>query len=110
MPNIQDPVILTFERLVLKNLQRIEADRAKVKHNLMRQQRILLKELGEDSSIVIKPANKGGGIVILDRAVYKSEALRQLNDQTSYLRIDQDPTIGVQNLIRITVQEALSLD
>lgn len=70
----------------------------------------LLKDLATDTSVVIKPADKGGGIVILDATTYRDEALRQLNDVSSYKKISFDPTRSILNLVRIMIHEALSLD
>ena len=43
------------------------------------------------SDIIIKPADKGGRIVLWDRNDYIKEAHQQLNDHTYYTQIDQDP-------------------
>ena len=44
------------------------------------------------TDIIIKPANKGSSVVVMDRDQYISEAERQLNDNTYYQLLDHDPT------------------
>ena len=51
-----------------------------------------LKDLYFKNDIVIKPADKGGSIVIMNTADYILEAERQLNNQDHYERLPEDPT------------------
>ena len=44
------------------------------------------------TDIIIKPADKGSSVVVMDRVQYISEAKRQLNDNTYYQLLDHDPT------------------
>ena len=46
-----------------------------------------LKILANDNTLIIKPADKGGATVIMDRDMYIAEAMRQLNNQTYYTQI-----------------------
>lgn len=46
-----------------------------------------LKRLRKDDSIVIKPADKGSIVVIMDREQYVKEAERQLMDREFYMEI-----------------------
>ncbi|XP_057832304.2 uncharacterized protein LOC131042973 [Cryptomeria japonica] len=50
-----------------------------------------LKTLKRDKSIIIKPADKNLGLVILDSSWYRSEGLRQLSDSLVYERVDSVP-------------------
>lgn len=109
-PNVQDPSIIVFERLLTKDLTSLEATNLKHHFNLSRHQLQLLQNLSNDPSIVIKPADKGGGIVILDTDMYHNEVMRQLNDSSSYVKLTSDPTRSIMNLEKVTVHEALSLD
>lgn len=43
-----------------------------------------LQSLIKDTSIIIKPADKGSNVVIMDRPLYIQEAMRQLNDLKYY--------------------------
>lgn len=71
VPNLQDPSIIVFERLVARVLARFEDKHFKTSYNLTRCQTQLLKELADDTSITIKPTDKGGVIVILNTTIYR---------------------------------------
>ena len=51
--------------------------------NLPREQREALKSLRLRKDIIIKPADKGSGVVVMDR---------QLTNHTNYETLDSDPT------------------
>lgn len=96
VPNIVDPSITVFEKMVINDLKRMESVRYKIKHNISRGETSCLKELAEDRSITIKPADKGGGIVVLDIDTYMTEASRQLGDRSAYHKIKGDPTTSIK--------------
>ena len=52
--------------------------------NLSREERSALQDLRNDSSIIIKEADKGSAVVVWDRLDYISEAERQLQDNEVY--------------------------
>ena len=62
-----------------------------LKSNLSFEEKNTLDELISNTDIIIKPADKGGKIVLWDRNDYIKEAHRQLNDQTYYTQIDHNP-------------------
>ena len=43
-----------------------------------------MKNLKENTSIIIKEADKGGAVVIMDKNYYKDKVLEQLNDTDYY--------------------------
>ena len=57
--------------------------------NLSKEERDALYYLSHDDSIIIKPADKGSGIVIWDRSDYLLECRRQLSEQQVYEKIEQ---------------------
>ena len=57
--------------------------------NLSKEERDVLHNLSRDDSIIIKPADKGSGIVIWDRSDYLLECRRQLSEQQVYEKIEQ---------------------
>ena len=57
------------------------------KNNLSITEISALRELKTNKDIIIKSADKGGGVVVMDRTAYKAEALRQLQDTTYYTEI-----------------------
>jgi len=50
--------------------------------------------------IIIKQADKGSVVVILDRDKYVAEAMRQLNDSEVYISLRDDPTVDMIRLMR----------
>jgi hypothetical protein len=61
----------------------------RTKNNLSREELMSIRKLKENKNIVIKPADKGGATVILDRDAYLKEAYRQLNDVKYYVRLSK---------------------
>ena len=51
-----------------------------------------LEALRKHDDIVIKQADKGSGVVIMDRTRYVAEAMHQLSDEGVYVALDRDPT------------------
>lgn len=91
VPNVSDSAITVFEKMVLKDISTLEQSRYGVKYNMSKLDLSELKDLASDNSVVLKPANKGSAIVVLDTSDYMREAYRQLNDTSSYYRIAQIP-------------------
>lgn len=58
-------------------------------HNLKLEEIHALKELKRAKHIIIKPADKGSAVVILDREQYIFEVQRQLNDVIYYKKLDK---------------------
>lgn len=50
--------------------------------------REIIADLGDRTDIIIKPADKGSMIVVLDMEAYRYEAKRQLNDTETYKRVN----------------------
>ena len=64
----------------------------KPRYNLSKKERKAITTLSEDESIVIKPADKGGAIVILNTEDYIKECERQLTNTSHYKRLYHNPT------------------
>ena len=78
----------------------------KPKHdNLSRSDRSALYNLQKREDIVIKPADKGSAVVVMDRDHYVTEAERQLNDSAFYKPLDHDPTQEFAKQVSDTVRE-----
>jgi len=59
------------------------------RNNLSAEETTSLSDLSTDSNIVIKPADKGGATVILNKTAYVQEAHRQLCNQKYYRKLDE---------------------
>lgn len=57
--------------------------------NLSRGEWGALKGLRADHSLIIKPADKGSLVVIMDREQYVREAIRQLEDREFYEELQE---------------------
>uniref|UniRef100_A0A8C5LVT7 Reverse transcriptase domain-containing protein n=1 Tax=Leptobrachium leishanense TaxID=445787 RepID=A0A8C5LVT7_9ANUR len=83
-----------FEYMVMADVNKIYTQ--KVQPNLTKEERKALSSLKNDSDIIIKPADKGGGIVVMNKEAYNQEASRQLNDGTTYRLLPSNPTQAVK--------------
>ena len=65
-----------------------------------------MRDLHNNPNITIKPADKGGSIVIMSTVDYVKEALRQLFNQQHYKTLDKDPTILHNRYIHNLIDQA----
>jgi hypothetical protein len=59
------------------------------KYNLSNKEFLALKKLGNNENLTIKPADKGGALVLMDTDLYLKEAYRQLNDINYYVKLNK---------------------
>ena len=83
--DLPEKLLTLFQRdhNTLRNLQPIPE-----KDNLSDSEKQALAELQRNTSIVIKPADKGSSVVIMDRQQYIGEALRQLRNTDHYVPLE----------------------
>ena len=60
-------------------------------YNLTKEELLVLKSLRDDTSIIIKEADKVSGVVVWDREDYLKEAEKQLDDKETYEELPSDP-------------------
>lgn len=58
--------------------------------NLTATERQAIRQLKQRQDIIIKPADKGSGTVVMDKTGYIDECNRQLTDTKFYQRLDED--------------------
>ncbi|CAJ0958837.1 unnamed protein product [Ranitomeya imitator] len=75
--------------------------------NLAPSEKRALKSLTENKGIIIKPADKGGATVVMDRHTYCQEVHRQLSDTETYQAIPRDPTFDIDRKIKHIVKSYL---
>ena len=88
-------------------INEIELNRSRpfnpAKQNLTRSERESIRSLMLDKSITIKPADKGGAVVVMNTSDYVIEAERQLSDTKYYREVGTDlsdhHTIRVNNYL-----------
>ncbi|XP_053576073.1 uncharacterized protein LOC128665863 [Bombina bombina] len=86
MPSFSSiPNISVFVQNVSQELTQVQTTKI-VNDNLTKSERRALKELINHQELVIKPADKGGNVVIHSQEYYIKEAMRQLLDETQYAK------------------------
>lgn len=92
---------------MLEQIGEIETHQYGVNKNLKATELKEIRQLAADPSLILKPANKEGGIVIItmDYDDYGNENLRQLNQSECYEKLMHDATQHLCQLIKITVTE-----
>ncbi|XP_062914076.1 uncharacterized protein LOC134351618 [Mobula hypostoma] len=71
--------------------------------NLTPSERSALHSFRTNPNLTIKPADKGGAVVVCRTDLYLAEAQRQLADTSSYLPLDHDPTKEHQAMVSHTI-------
>lgn len=73
--------------------------------NLNIPERQALVQLQKNKNIVIKPADKGSAVVIMDRIAYVQEAYRQLNQSCYYQKLEEPLYLKTGQKIRKILQK-----
>jgi len=73
--------------------------------NLTKAERQAMKQLKEDPTIVIVPADKGKCLVVMDKGEYIEKMEERLNDANTYKRIDNDPTKEIKEEVSTVLKE-----
>ncbi|XP_077163796.1 uncharacterized protein LOC143831932 [Paroedura picta] len=95
--------------MVLRDLEVLKYKRRNAPFNLTQEEFNTLQQLQSDPDITIKPADKGGGIVVLNTEDYRNEVLRQLNDRKYYKPVNYSCINEIIRVIRIVIHEGLGL-
>ena len=91
-----------------KQLQEMETiierlDSTTTTDNLSPNEHQVLKRLRRREDIIIKPAEKGAGVVVMKKQDYLFEAYRQLNNSEYYEKLTENPTDCFANEVKSTV-------
>ena len=73
--------------------------------NLTRDEQLAIRSLAGDSSIVIKEADKGGAVVIMDADYYRDKISEMLSDEEFYSEINSDMDSQTRKLIKTLVDK-----
>lgn len=76
-------------------------------NNLSKAERDALKSLKQRNDIVIKPADKGGSIVVWQKELYLQEAERQLSNSEYYTKEEYDKTAENNKVLEETIREEI---
>ena len=76
--------------------------------NLTADEWAALKSFRSHKDVTIKPADKGGAVVVWRTDLYKQEAAHQLADSKFYVRTEKDLTLDNQKVVKTTINELIS--
>lgn len=97
------PLTIDYIRHNTRALQRFRPPRD-IPDNLSGPERRALTDLTRNPNIIIKPADKGSKIIIMDRHQYLIEANRQLNNSTYYKPLTDSIQLHTQTRLRDIIQ------
>ena len=97
-PRNKDAIIETYLSSLEERLLDIEIPSRRY-NNLTKEERNTLYSLRDDSSIIIKGADKGLVVVVWDREDYLNETYKQLEDREVYGEVPNDPSVLVNTII-----------
>ncbi|CAH2313286.1 Hypothetical predicted protein [Pelobates cultripes] len=91
-PNLKDtPHVDLFVEMTTSDLTKMHLERP-ANNNLTTNERKALKVLKSLDNVIIKPADKGGNIVLLNRDMYVDMCMAHLSDASNYSVLPSDPT------------------
>ena len=73
--------------------------------NLTKDEQKALENLRSYEDIIIKQADKGSAVVVIDKETYINEARRQLDDREVYTQLDRDPTEDMAEIINERIKD-----
>ncbi|XP_053087907.1 uncharacterized protein LOC117596799 isoform X1 [Pangasianodon hypophthalmus] len=94
--------LIKKNRMIINSLSDFSNNQA---DNLTATERRALKELQTNRDIIIKPADKGSAIVIMDKQQYLLEANRQLNNTNHYTLLPHSLQQETQSLVTSILQD-----
>lgn len=109
-PAIPSPLEV-FKKMVLMDMDKKyfkKPQASKLHSNLKKEEYKALNDLKKNDEIIIKKADKGGGLVIMDKSDYIKEAERQLSDANTYMKLSKDPTSDLQTLVSSVLTDAVN--
>uniref|UniRef100_A0A8C5MIH2 Reverse transcriptase domain-containing protein n=1 Tax=Leptobrachium leishanense TaxID=445787 RepID=A0A8C5MIH2_9ANUR len=92
------------------DIRKLETKNKKFHNNLTKKEYVGLKQLREDENVIIKPADKGGGVVILNMDQYHQEMSRLLSDLNTYQKLPGDPTAQTKQIFFEYLQRGKNTD
>ncbi|KAM4015995.1 uncharacterized protein ACNLHF_002507 [Anomaloglossus baeobatrachus] len=99
------PQVDIFNKLVTEDLKKLNKNTNN--HNLSLKQKKAIEELKALEGVVIKPADKGGNVVVWPIQMYEREVFRQLRDQDTYTSLSGNPTKKFESELEDILEAAL---
>ena len=95
-----NPHLETYIQCIKMDVDKTDFHKKKIKSNLSHKEWISFEKIKRKRDIVIKKADKGSAVVIMNRADYVKEAMSQLQDSKYYREVDHDETEKHSNIIK----------
>ena len=89
------------------DIQKLNFNKSLKFSNLSKEEWTAHQNLKTRYDIVIKPADKGGAVVVWRTDLYKQEAFRQLADTKFYAKVNKDLTQANQKIVKDTVNKLI---
>ncbi|XP_072420898.1 uncharacterized protein [Chiloscyllium punctatum] len=102
------PALDLFISNCRRDINRLNLSTSLPHSNLSPSQHAALQSLCSNPNLTIKPADKGGAVVVWHTDLYTAEAKRQLEDTSSYCPLNHDPTPHHQTIISQTIQNLIT--
>ncbi|KAJ8040149.1 hypothetical protein HOLleu_14366 [Holothuria leucospilota] len=93
-PTNRDKHFDAFIDVVKKEI--MEAPTGHFYRNISSDERSLITELQNDSDIIIKEADKGSAVVVMDKERYVEEVYGRLRDESVYKMVDKNVIVGIE--------------
>ncbi|XP_069465004.1 uncharacterized protein [Ambystoma mexicanum] len=108
LTSMVSPEIISFENKIISKMKNLVQTKNKHRDNLSKVERTALKNLADNELFVIKPADKGGGVVLWGIELYRAEVKKQLERITFYKPLPCDPTPRIRDEISSLMDHAES--
>ena len=89
------------------DIQKLNFNKSLKFSNLSKEEWTAHQNLKTRNDIVIKPADKGGAVIVWRTDLYKQEAFRQLADTKFYATVNKDLTQANQKIVKDTVNKLI---
>uniref|UniRef100_A0A8C5MBV0 Reverse transcriptase domain-containing protein n=1 Tax=Leptobrachium leishanense TaxID=445787 RepID=A0A8C5MBV0_9ANUR len=109
-PISNQATIKTFLKIVQKETSDLLKHHKTQHQNTSREEWRAIRSLANDASITIRSADKGGSIVVMDYACYARAIYLLLEDATTYVKLQGNPTISIQNKFGDSFSRGLQLN
>ncbi|CAJ0947719.1 unnamed protein product [Ranitomeya imitator] len=106
-PPCDHGIIDAFEKLVVDEIKRINPKNRSANPNISKEERAALQCLQSDASLIIKPSDKGGNTVLMNRVEYVKMCMDILADETTYEVIRRDPSPEYKKSLNDILNRAL---
>ena len=107
-PSKCNNAISGFEQFIRKNVRQLFFQN-KTRQNISKFDRKALLTLSKDKNIIIKKADKGGSIAVLNSEQYKNKMLVMLADAKTYTLTDAIDLNKAKNDVDVTIEKLLAL-